>query len=192
MKKKTKKIYHYAPMSPAWTQCGMNGCSYNYTTEKTEVNCPDCLKSLKIGTIALKSKTKKQLKPLKPRSCPYCDSKNVGVLTNPYENERSVVCFNCKESGPIARQHEDAIKSWNELVVSLILKADVMHYLKKLYIKHVNDVADDPSDFSQKDIQEMVKVGDALGLDIWKNKWFRSMSSYERQRLKEKLGEQDV
>jgi hypothetical protein len=47
MKKKARKIYHYAPISPAYTECDIRECSYFYTTVKEEVNCPDCLKKLK-------------------------------------------------------------------------------------------------------------------------------------------------
>lgn len=41
---KAKKIYHYAPFSPAFTACKIQECSYCYTTVVAEVNCKDCLK----------------------------------------------------------------------------------------------------------------------------------------------------
>lgn len=42
-----KKIYHFAPINPAFTACDIQECNYLYKTNIQEVTCKECLKIYK-------------------------------------------------------------------------------------------------------------------------------------------------
>jgi hypothetical protein len=54
-----KKIYHYAPVSPAYTACAINECNYLYKTSILDVNCKNCLRIYKAAYDNKKCNTEK-------------------------------------------------------------------------------------------------------------------------------------
>ena len=69
-------------------------------------------------------KVSKKAKGVKALPCPLCKSKKVGVeILNCHENDRAVVCDDCKTTGPFARQHHLAIKLWNKEVQKMSKKS---------------------------------------------------------------------